>query len=112
MNHARRRGVRRLREAGERRIRTSVAPANPVRDGRQTPFSGNTLYYAQHATATCCRRCIEEWHAIPKGRPLSEGEIQYLASLVTLYLEERLPNLTEEGEHIPSIRRRRIKAQS
>ncbi len=25
-------------------------------DGRQTPFSGNIIYLAQHATGTCCRK--------------------------------------------------------
>ncbi len=36
-------------------------------DGRQTPREGNTIFYAQHATASCCRTCIEYWHGIPKN---------------------------------------------
>jgi hypothetical protein len=107
VNHARRKGRRGMREAAERRIRQSVAAAAPVRDGRQTPFSDNALYYAQHATASCCRRCIEEWHAIPRGRALTEAEVQYLTSLVCRYVEERLPTLTEDGERVPVIRKPR-----
>lgn len=106
IDHARRKGVRDMQAAAERRIRSSVAAADPFRDGRQTPFAGNALYYAQHATACCCRRCIEEWHAIPRGRVLTEDEIRYLTELVMLYVRERLPQLTEDGEYIAVVRRR------
>lgn len=105
VNYAKRKGRRGLREAAVQRIRTSVSAARPPRDGRQTGWHGNPLYYAQHATATCCRRCIEEWHAIHRGRPLTDDEIRYLSSLVVLYLEERFPDLKEDGEYVPPIRR-------
>lgn len=82
-----------LGEAATKRIRSSVGPAEPFRDGMQTPYLGNVLYYAQHATACCCRTCIEYWHGIPKGRELSNDEISYLSDLVKLYLEERLTDL-------------------
>jgi hypothetical protein len=112
MNHARRKGTREMREAAERRIRTSVSAAEPFRDGRQTPFTGNALYYGQHATATCCRRCIEEWHAIPRGRALTAQEIRYLTELLMCYVAERLPQMTTDGEYIPVIRasRRRVRS--
>ena len=64
-----------------------------------------TLPYAQHATATCCRDCLDYWHGIPKGQPLSDLELDYLAELVCLYIEDRIPTLTENGEYIPPIRR-------
>lgn len=82
LNHARRKGRRLLREAARSRIETSVGRANNPRDGRQTPFHGNTLYYAQHAVAACCRKCIEYWHGIPTGRRLATSEIGYLTDLV------------------------------
>jgi Domain of unknown function (DUF4186) len=71
--HARRKGRLLLRTAADKRIRSSVGGAQPVRDGQQTPMGGNILYYAQHATACCCRTCIEYWHAIPKGRELTDS---------------------------------------
>ena len=43
-------------------IRDRVAPAEPVNDGKQTPMRGHPVFVAQHATATCCRVCIEKWH--------------------------------------------------
>lgn len=106
VNHARRKGTVAMRVAAEKRIRRSVGPAEPRFDGRQTPRegSGNVLYYAQHATASCCRKCIEVWHGIPGGRELTHEEILYLTELAVLYVRERLPLLTIGGEAVPAIR--------
>jgi hypothetical protein len=104
VKHARRKGKVGMRVAAEKRIRTSVGVKNSF-DGRQTPKEGNALYYAQHATASCCRKCMEEWHDIPPDRPLTEEEIKYLTELCVLYVEQRLPQLTELGEKIPRARR-------
>jgi len=73
-------------------------------DGRQTAMAGNPIYYGQHATATCCRKCAEEWHAIPRGRDLAVNEIAYLSALVQLYLRERLPDLLDVGQSVPPLR--------
>lgn len=40
-------------------IRDRVAPVEPINDGKQTPMRGHPVFIAQHATATCCRGCIE-----------------------------------------------------
>jgi hypothetical protein len=106
VNHARRKGKASMRAAAERRIRTSVGVKNSF-DGRQTPKEGNALYYAQHATACCCRKCIEEWHGIPQDRPLTEEEIKYMAELCVLYIDQRLPQLTEQGEIVPRSRKKK-----
>jgi hypothetical protein len=37
---------------------------------------------AQHATATCCRKCIYKWHGIEKGRALNEVEVDYVVALI------------------------------
>jgi hypothetical protein len=104
INHARRKGKKRLHSDVAKRIRRSLGAAKPERDGRQTPLEDNVIYYAQHATASCCRRCAEYWHGIPMGRPLADGEIEYLSALVRLYIDERLPRLTEDGEYVSQIR--------
>lgn len=107
-NHALRKGSLVMDLYIEKRIRTSVGAEQPYLDGRQTPMhqSGNIVYYAQHATASCCRTCIEEWHHIPRGRALTEPEIRYLTELAMLYVKERLPELEPQGKKIPPIRRR------
>lgn len=96
LNHAYRKGRRRLFAAAQRRIETSVSRAGMAFDGRQTPRAGNTIFYGQHATASCCRRCIEYWHGIAPDRDLTYQETTYLTSLVVRYLDERLPDLAEE----------------
>lgn len=108
LNHARRKGKLKLKEAAEHRIMVSVGKDRNSNtwDGRQTPFEGNTLYYAQHATATCCRNCINRWHGIPKDRDLTKKEVGYLTKLVTLYIDERLSQLKDTGEIVSPIRRK------
>lgn len=105
MNHALRKGRLQLNEAARQRIEKSIATAGNPRDGRQTPFEGNSLFYGQHATATCCRTCVEYWHGIPKSHDLSDDEIDYLHALLVRFLDERLPELPDAGQKIPPIRR-------
>lgn len=109
VNYARRKGRLMLPEAVRKRIASSVGKAEIFRDGTQTPTAdsdnANAIHYAQHATASCCRRCIEEWHAIPVGRALTDLEIEYLSELVLRYIDSKIPDLAEEGVYIPPIRR-------
>ncbi|OAI51265.1 hypothetical protein AYO44_05030 [Planctomycetaceae bacterium SCGC AG-212-F19] len=107
-NYAKRKGRAGMRVAAAIRIRSSVGPKEPYKDGAQTPWSGHILYYAQHATASCCRTCIAEWHDIPAGRPLTNDEIEYLTDLVCDYVDERMPELTETGERIAYIRKKKV----
>ncbi len=110
INHARRKGKAGMRVAAERRIRTSVGVKNSF-DGRQTPREGNVVYYAQHATACCCRKCIEEWHGIPQDRALTEDEMKYMTELCVRYIDQRLPKLPEGGEKVPPIRKKTKKSR-
>jgi hypothetical protein len=106
MNHALRKGRVALNAAVAKRLGRSVGPEVPYRDGIQTPMSGNVIYYAQHATACCCRTCIEYWHGIPKGRALSQEELQYLTDLATMFIAERLPLLPDGPTKVPRRHRR------
>ncbi|WP_395845163.1 DUF4186 family protein [Archangium violaceum] len=103
-NHARRKGRHRLRMAAEARILSSVGKAKHPREGRQTPFEGNILYYAQHSVAACCRKCIEYWHGIEPGRPLTQDEANYLVELVMLYVADRMPDLADGPTKVPPLR--------
>jgi hypothetical protein len=105
VRHAQRKGRIQLKEAARDRLRKYLALAEPPRDGRQTPLEGNTIFYAQHATATCCRTCLEYWHNIPKGRPLTPQEFDYCAALVELFLDKKLPDLADEPIKVPQRRR-------
>jgi hypothetical protein len=103
LNYARRKGLNGLVAAAEKRVRRCLAPADPAFDGRQTGKSGNPLFYAQHACAVCCRKCMEYWHGIQQHRPLSEEEVQYCKDLIMLFIRERLPKLSAEGEYVRSL---------
>lgn len=103
LNYALRKGRGGLRAAIRNRIRKSVGVKHS-RDGQQTGWAGNILYYAQHATACCCRKCIECWHGIDPGAVLSDNDVEYFAELCLRYLWARLPDLPENGQHVPPIR--------
>lgn len=106
INHALRKGKRGFREgAAAKRIQQSVGRARHPREGQQTPYEGNVLYYAQHSVAACCRKCVEYWHGIPMGNALTDDEVQYLTQLVLLYVEQRMPDLGEEPIKVPPMRR-------
>lgn len=81
--------LRRLYSSVGRVMKAGPQAGRPFRDGYQTPYSGDILYYAQHATASCCRRCIAYWHGVPEGADLPDADITYLASLMLRYIDER-----------------------
>ncbi len=65
-----------------------LAPAFPVKDGKQTPFRGHPVFIAQHATATCCRSCLAKWHDIPRGKPLNEAEKDHVVAVLDRWLRQ------------------------
>ncbi len=83
-------GLDTLREHALHFITDRLAPENPKRDGKQTPFRGHPVFIAQHATATCCRGCLQKWHGMPKGSPLTEQQISYVTDVIMAWLEEQL----------------------
>lgn len=78
-------------------IAQRLAPAEPVNDGRQTPMRNHPVFIAQHATATCCRGCLQKWHGIPKGRPLSDGQQHYIAGVLEIWLNRQLGKPPEDS---------------
>ena len=63
-------------------------------DGQQTPLGkDNIINYAQHATATCCRKCLSTWHNIPKEQELTKVQLEFCTNLVMKFIEERIPEL-------------------
>ncbi len=71
-------------------IRDRVAPAEPVNDGKQTPMRGHPVFIAQHATATCCRGCIEKWHHFSQHRELTKSEQEYLVSVIMEWIKRQI----------------------
>ena len=68
-------------------IKQRLKPKMPLNDGKQTPMKGHPVFIAQHATATCCRSCLEKWHNISKNKELSDEEVNYIVSLIMKWIE-------------------------
>lgn len=71
-------------------IKNRIAPAIIPNDGKQTPMHGHPVFIAQHATATCCRGCIEKWHKLKKGTNLSADEQKYLVSVIMEWIKRQI----------------------
>ena len=69
-------------------VRTRLAPANPPNDGRQTPMRGHPVFKAQHATATCCRSCLEKWWKIPKGTEIPPERQSRIVDFLMAWIEK------------------------
>ncbi|MET0396404.1 MAG: DUF4186 domain-containing protein [Longimicrobiaceae bacterium] len=79
-------------------IAARLAVAEPANDGRQTPMRSHPAFVAQHATATCCRGCLQKWHRIPKGRALTEDETRHVLAAMERWLRAQLPDEPGAGD--------------
>ena len=70
-------------------IARRLAPAQPAKDGKQTPYRGHPVFIAQHATGTCCRSCLEKWHHIPKGAELTQEQQDYVVDVIVSWIYRR-----------------------
>ena len=83
------RGFAAIRQHAERFVDERLATAIPPRDGHQTPMHGHPVFVAQHATGTCCRKCLKKWHWIAEGAPLTAAERTYVVDVIVRWLVER-----------------------
>ena len=83
-------GMDKVREHACDFIRKRLAQADIPNDGKQTPMRGHPVFVAQHATATCCRGCLEKWHHIPKGRELTETEQEYIVNVIMEWISREM----------------------
>lgn len=71
-------------------IKKRLAPAMIANDGKQTPMRGHPVFVAQHATACCCRGCLQQWHHIPHGRELTLAEQAYIVVVIERWLRDQV----------------------
>lgn len=70
-------------------INERLKPAYPKNDGKQTPMRQvHPIFVAQHANGFCCRDCLMRIHKIPKGRELTEGEVDYIINFMKRWIEK------------------------
>lgn len=67
-----------------------LSAEDPENDGKQTPMKGHPVFIAQHATACCCRGCLEKWHNIPSGKILTEDEQSYIVDVLMDWIKAEI----------------------
>ena len=92
LSYLRSKGLRTVLEHAADFIEKRLAPAFPANDGKQTPMRNHPVFVAQHATATCCRGCLQKWHRIPKGHALDAEQKRHVLSVLEKWLTEQENN--------------------
>ena len=80
-------GIIKIKNHAYNLILKRLGPAIIENDGKQTPMKGHPVFIAQHATATCCRGCLQKWHKIEKNRELTNNEINYIVTLILEWIK-------------------------
>lgn len=91
-------GMAVMRNHAEDFVRQKLAPAEPVNDGKQTPMHGHPVFKAMHATACCCRGCLNKWYKVPLHRELSTTEQDKIVNLLMAWIER---NASPDGQESP-----------
>lgn len=68
-------------------IAKRLAPARINNDGKQTPMKNHPVFIAQHATATCCRGCLNRWYGVVKNRELTVAEQTKVVNIIMAWIE-------------------------
>lgn len=92
MAYLQQKGLSTVLDHAEDFIQNRLAPAVIENDGKQTPMRGHPVFVAQHATACCCRGCLQKWHQIPQGRQLTLAEQAYIVVVLEKWLREKSGN--------------------
>jgi hypothetical protein len=89
--YLREKGIDTVMEHARVFIGERLAPADIPNDGKQTPMRNHPVFIAQHATASCCRKCLMKWHGIPAhAHALTGEEKEYVLSLIKRWMENYL----------------------
>lgn len=73
-------------------IEKRLAPKEIKNDGKQTPMRGHPTFIAQHATACCCRGCLNKWHKIPRNIELSNEQKDYIVEVIMTWTKRQMEN--------------------
>lgn len=91
-------GGDKIREHAKDFVSQRLAPAVIPNDGKQTPVKGHPIFIAQHATACCCRGCLEKWHHFPRGKELTEEQQDYVVDVLMEWVGRQM-----EGYEVSEI---------
>jgi exodeoxyribonuclease V alpha subunit len=71
-------------------IHARLSPAYILNDGKQTPMRGHPVFIAQHATATCCRGCLNKWYRVKEGVELTSAQEEKIVNLIMAWIEKEI----------------------
>ena len=91
-------GGDKIRKHAKDFVSQRLAPAVIPNDGKQTPMKGHPIFIAQHATACCCRGCLEKWHHFPRGKELTEEQQDYVVDVLMEWVGRQM-----EGYEVSEI---------
>ena len=89
-------GAGMIRRHAEDFIRERLAVAEPINDGKQTPMKGHPVFVAQHATATCCRSCLEKWWKIKKHTAITPERQKGIVDFIMAWIERDIKRAEEK----------------
>ena len=90
VEYVRQKGIDTIERHARDFVTKRLAPAEPKNDGKQTPIRGHPVFIAQHATATCCRKCLQKWHKIAQYKALSEPQTDYVVSVLIAWIKKQI----------------------
>lgn len=70
-------------------VKTKLSAADPINDGKQTPMKGHPVFKAMHATACCCRGCLNKWYRVPKHIELNEVQQEKIVRLLMAWIDSQ-----------------------
>ena len=85
-------GIDKIRNHAYDFVTKRLADTSNVTDGKQTPMKGHPVFIAQHATGTCCRRCLEKWHYISKNKNMTDDDIKCVVDIIMSWIEKEYNN--------------------
>ncbi len=88
--YVRQKGMEIIRVHAADFVRTRLAPAVILNDGKQTPMKGHPVFIAQHACACCCRGCLHKWYRVPVGTALTEEQQRRIVALLMAWIEREM----------------------
>ena len=94
-------GMETIRRHAQDFVRDRLAPAHPANDGRQTPMRGHPVFVAQHATATCCRGCMNRWWKVPLGVPLTATQQEKTVGLIMAWIARQTMAPAPKNSRLP-----------
>lgn len=83
-------GLDTIRLHAEDFVKKRLSPAFIPNDGRQTPMRGHPVFKAQHATACCCRGCMNKWYKVPQNVELTPLQQAKIVNLLMAWIEKEL----------------------